>query len=175
MPLIDCCQILFSQSLTIVMSLLFYLKTIFFREADENIAPLRFRLNVYMSYQKVQNFKCRCPLTHAGLFKAVVHRWIFLSLSRCKGTFGIHQSHQVPNIPCDRSLNDVFLNQHLQWYHNFDSVSARKLVRAICENVNVNDALFSLHETIVKRNISVDNYKCRSQRCKTLLSFTASR
>ena len=89
-------------------------------------------------------------------------RCISLFLSRSKGNFGIHQSHQVPNIPCDRSLNDVFLNQHLQWYHNFDSVSARKLVRALCENVNVNDALFSLHETIVKRNIAVENYKCRS-------------
>ncbi|CAF2526981.1 unnamed protein product [Rotaria sp. Silwood2] len=95
-----------------------------------------------MSYQKVQNFKCRCPLIRIGVF-------------------GIHESHQIPNIPCDRSLNDVFLNQHLQWYHNFDSVSARKLVRAIFNNVSPNETLFSIDEPIIKRNISVEGYKCK--------------
>jgi hypothetical protein len=59
-------------------------------------------------------------------------------------------------------MNDVFLNQHLQWYHNFDSVSARKLVRAICNNINPNEHLFSIHETVLKQNISVENYKCKS-------------
>jgi hypothetical protein len=80
-----------------------------------------------------------------------------------KGVYGLSESHQIPNIPCDRSLNDVFLNQHLQWYHNFDSVSARKLVRAICNNINPNEHLFSIHETVLKQNISVENYKCRSK------------
>ena len=164
MPLADFCQIP-SFPLSRRCCFAFILSEDFFmqRRGLEDVS-LRFRLNVDMSYQKVQNFKCRCPLTHIGLFNAVFG-YVSLS-SRSKGTFGIHQSHQVPNIPCDRSLNDVFLNQHLQWYHNFDSVSARKLVRAICENVNVNDALFSLHETIVKRNISVENYKCRLRRCR---------
>jgi hypothetical protein len=59
-------------------------------------------------------------------------------------------------------LNDVFLNQHLQWYHNFDSVSARKLVRAIWNNIHPNEPLFSIHESLIKRNISVENYKCMS-------------
>ena len=71
------------------------------------------------------------------------------------------ESHQIPNTPCDRSSNDVFLNQHLQWYHNFDSVSARKLVRAICNNTSPNEHLFSLHETVLKQNVSVENYKCK--------------
>lgn len=66
----------------------------------------------------------------------------------------------MPNTPCDRSLNDVFLSQHLQWYHNFDSVSSRKLVRAIFNNVSPNEPLFTIHEPIVKRNISVECYKC---------------
>ena len=90
-------------------------------------------------------------------FKILIKKNIFISIS---GVFGIHESHQVPNIPCDRSSNDVFLNQHLQWYHNFDSVSARKLVRAICNNINPNEHLFSIHETVLKQNISVENYKC---------------
>ena len=77
------------------------------------------------------------------------------------GVYGLDESHQIPNIPCDRSMNDVFLNQHLQWYHNFDSVSARKLVRAICNNINPNEHLFSAHETVLKQNISVENYKCQ--------------
>jgi hypothetical protein len=76
------------------------------------------------------------------------------------GVFGIQESHQIPNIPCDRSSNDVFLNQHLQWYHNFDSTSARKLVRAISNNMNSNQSLFHIHEPIIKRNISVESYKC---------------
>lgn len=95
-----------------------------------------------MSYQKIQNFKTRCPLTRTGIY-------------------GLSESHQIPNIPCDRSLNDVFLNQHLQWYHNFDGVSARKLVRAICNNTSPNENVFSLHETVLKQNISVENYKCK--------------
>ncbi|CAF4127474.1 unnamed protein product, partial [Rotaria magnacalcarata] len=95
-----------------------------------------------MSYQKVQNFKCRCPLIRIGVF-------------------GIHESHQIPNIPCDRSSNDVFLNQHLQWYHNFDSASARKLVRAIFNNTSPHQNLFSIDEPIIKRNIAVEGYKCK--------------
>ncbi|CAF2373985.1 unnamed protein product [Rotaria sp. Silwood2] len=95
-----------------------------------------------MSYQKVQNFKCRCPLIQTGIY-------------------GLTESHQIPNIPCDRSSNDVFLNQHLQWYHNFDSVSARKLVRAIFNNINQNEHLFSIYERVLKQNISVENYKCK--------------
>ncbi|CAF3337961.1 unnamed protein product [Rotaria socialis] len=95
-----------------------------------------------MSYQKVQNFKCRCPLIRINVF-------------------GIHESHQIPNIPCDRSSNDVFLNQHLQWYHNFDSGSARKLVRAIFNNTSPHQNLFSINEPIVKRNIAVEGYKCK--------------
>ncbi|CAF0811290.1 unnamed protein product [Adineta ricciae] len=95
-----------------------------------------------MSYQKVQNFKCRCPLIRPDVY-------------------GLTQSHQIPNTPCDRSSNDVFLNQHLQWYHNFDSVSARKLVRAICNNTSPNEHLFSSHETVLKQNVSVENYKCK--------------
>ncbi|CAF4260483.1 unnamed protein product, partial [Adineta steineri] len=95
-----------------------------------------------MSYQKVQNFKCRCPLI-------------------LPGAYGLNESHQIPNTLCDRSSNDVFLNQHLQWYHNFDSVSARKLVRAICNNMNPNENLFTTHEVVLKQNISVENYKCK--------------
>ncbi len=85
---------------------------------------------------------------------------LLISLFLQKGIYGLNESHQIPNIPCDRSLNDVFLNQHLQWYHNFDSVSARKLVRAICNNINPTEYLFSIHETVLKQNISVENYKC---------------
>ena len=77
------------------------------------------------------------------------------------GVYGLNESHQIPNIPCDRSLNDVFLNQHLQWYHNFDSVSSRKLVRAICNDVPLTHHLFSSHETVIKQNITVENYKCK--------------
>jgi len=112
-----------------------------------------------MSYQRVQSFKCRCPLIRTGLFKnkKSYKKKIFILIS---GVFGIHESHQIPNIPCDRSSNDVFLNQHLQWYHNFDSISARKLVRAICNNIKSNEILFNIHEPIIKRNISVESYKC---------------
>ena len=114
-----------------------------------------------MSYQKVQNLKCRCPLTRTGKFSLRNMSLIEQSFLRTiSGIFGIHQSHQIPNIPCDRSSNDVFLNQHLQWYHNFDSNSARKLVRAISNNISSNEPLFSIHEPIVKRNISVESYKC---------------
>ena len=116
-----------------------------------------------MSYQKLQNFKCRCPLIRTGSsnfptsFCFTNEKNIFIFPT---GVYGLDESHQIPNIPCDRSLNDVFLNQHLQWYHNFDSVSARKLVRAICNNINPNEHVFTAHETVLKQNISVDNYKC---------------
>jgi hypothetical protein len=90
------------------------------------------------------------------IFLLVLHYLSRLS----SGAYGLNESHQIPNTPCDRSLNDVFLNQHLQWYHNFDSVSARKLVRAICNNINPNEHLFTIHETVLKQNISVENYKC---------------
>jgi hypothetical protein len=116
-----------------------------------------------MSYQKIQNFKFRCPLIRTGLLLALIIPPYILSFI-FKGIYGLSESHQIPNIPCDRSLNDVFLNQHLQWYHNFDSVSARKLVRAICNNMNPNEHLFSIHETVLKQNISVENYKCKSNK-----------
>lgn len=90
-------------------------------------------------------------------FITTIH-WSFLYL--ITGIYGLSESHQIPNIPCDRSANDVFLNQHLQWYHNFDSVSARKLVRAISNNVNQTESLFSIYESVLKQNICVENYKC---------------
>lgn len=85
------------------------------------------------------------------------------SFSSSIGIYGLTESHQIPNIPCDRSLNDVFLNQHLQWYHNFDSVSSRKLVRAICNHVHPNQLVFGSHETVLKQNVAVENYKCTSE------------
>ena len=95
------------------------------------------------------------------------HRLAFSSYSNkstfidsFSGIYGIHDSHQIPNILCDRSSNDVFLNQHLQWYHNFDSLAARKLVRAVCNNMNINEPIFNPHELIIKRNVSVESYKC---------------
>jgi len=120
-----------------------------------------------MSYQKIQNFKTRCPLIRTGLylvffFLCFLFTYIFILFqTKKKGIYGLSESHQIPNIPCDRSLNDVFLNQHLQWYHNFDGVSARKLVRAICNNASPNENVFSNHETVIKQNISVENYKCK--------------
>lgn len=115
-----------------------------------------------MSYQKVQNFKCRCPLIRIGLSFNKYSKYMFVFFRIfVKGVFGIQESHQIPNIPCDRSLNDVFLNQHLQWYHNFDSVCARKLVRAIFNNMSPHETLFTADEPILKQNIAVEGYKCK--------------
>ena len=91
----------------------------------------------------------------------ISHSWYLYHDTRRSSVFGNHESHQILNTPCDRSLNDVFLNQHLQWYHKCDRVAARKLVRAICNHINLNEALFSILEAIVKQNISVESYTCR--------------
>lgn len=116
-----------------------------------------FQIDVYLS----ESAKFQMPLSAvASRCVSSIEQCTDETLLRLAGVFGIHPSHQIPNTPCDRSLNDVFLNQHLQWYHNFDSVAARKLVRAIGNHTNPNELLFSIHEVIVKKNISVESYKC---------------
>lgn len=63
--------------------------------------------------------------------------------------YGLADQHQVPNIPCDRADQHIFLFHHLTYFHKLNAKAATKLIRAVILNKDPSEALFHCNDTIV--------------------------
>jgi len=73
--------------------------------------------------------------------------------------YGLNDQHQVPNVPCDRADQNVFLFHHLTYFHKLNAKSATKLIRALILNKDPSEILFHYNETIVAMNQQVKRTK----------------
>jgi hypothetical protein len=73
--------------------------------------------------------------------------------------YGLCDQHQVPNIPCDRSDQHIFLFHHLTYFHKLNAKSATKLIRALILNKDPSEALFHYNDIIVVKNQQIRRTK----------------
>ena len=62
---------------------------------------------------------------------------------------GLHEHHHVPNIPCDRADQDIFLFHHLTYFHKMNAKAATKLIRALLMNKGPLEPVFHSSEVII--------------------------
>jgi hypothetical protein len=65
---------------------------------------------------------------------------------------GLVDQHQVPNIPCDRTDQHIFLFHHLTYFHKLNAKAATKIIRALILNKNPSEVLFHYNDIIVVSN-----------------------
>ena len=77
---------------------------------------------------------------------------------------GLHDQHQVPNIPCDRADQEIFLFPHLTYFHKLNGKAATKLIRALIIEKNPSEPLFHSNELVVTNDqvLSNQSYKSKS-------------
>jgi len=73
--------------------------------------------------------------------------------------YGLGEQHQVPNIPCDRSDQHIFLFHHLTYFHKLNPKAATKLIRALILNKDPSEALFHYNDNIVVSNQQIQRTK----------------
>lgn len=96
----------------------------------------------------VRKMKSRCPL---------VGRHIY----------GLNDHHRVPNIPCDRADQEIFLFPHLTYFHKLNGKAATKLIRALLIQKNPLEPIFHPNETIVVSNSTLTSNSPKTKRTKT--------
>ena len=62
---------------------------------------------------------------------------------------GLGDQHHVPNVPCDRADQAIFLFPHLTYFHKLNAKAAAKLIRALITHRSPSEPLFHCNETIV--------------------------
>lgn len=78
---------------------------------------------------------------------------------------GLSDQHQVPNVPCDRADQHIFLFHHLTYFHKLNAKAATKLIRALITNEDPTEPLFHCNETIVvTKNSPVEQRIRRSKK-----------
>ena len=87
----------------------------------------------------------------------------FLDVRSTRPSFptGLSDQHQVPNLPCDRADQHIFLFHHLTYFHKLNAKAATKLIRALITNKDPAEPLFHCNETIVVTNNSSVEQKIR--------------
>ncbi len=73
--------------------------------------------------------------------------------------YGLGDQHQVPNIPCDRSDQHIFLFHHLTYFHKLNAKAATKIIRALILNKDPSEALFHYNDIIVVSNQQIRRRK----------------
>lgn len=93
----------------------------------------------------VRKFKSRCPLIARHLY-------------------GLHDHHQVANVPCDRSDQEIFLFPHLTYFHKLNGKAATKLIRALIIEKKPNEPLFHSNDIVVahEHTLTHNSYKNKS-------------
>lgn len=74
---------------------------------------------------------------------------------------GLGDQHQVPNIPCDRADQDIFLFHHLTYFHKLNAKAATKIIRALLLNKNPSEPLFHYNDNIIVSNQPLNNQSTR--------------
>jgi len=73
--------------------------------------------------------------------------------------YGLCDQHQVPNIPCDRADQHIFLFHHLTYFNKLNGKAATKLIRALILNKDPSEALFHYNDIIVVSNQQIRQTK----------------
>lgn len=76
---------------------------------------------------------------------------------------GLGDQHQVPNIPCDRADQRIFLFHHLTYFHKLNAQAAAKLIRALIVNKDPSEPLFHYNDIIVVSNIPLNNQQVQQK------------
>ena len=89
--------------------------------------------------------KSKCPLLSRHIYgNSLINsimRWILVRL-------GLGEQHHVPNIPCDRTDQHIFLFHHLTYFHKLNAKAATKLIRALILNKDPSESLFHPNDII---------------------------
>jgi hypothetical protein len=73
--------------------------------------------------------------------------------------YGLSDQHQVPNIPCDRADQHIFLFHHLTYFHKLNAKAATKIIRALILNKDPSEILFHYNDIIVVSNHQIQRTK----------------
>ena len=91
--------------------------------------------------------------------------------SRCpllaRHIYGLNDQHHVPNIPCDRADQEIFLFPHLTYFHKLNGKAATKLIRALLIHKSPLETLFHPNEMIIvsDQNLSHHSHKIKRTKC----------
>lgn len=75
--------------------------------------------------------------------------------------YGLGDQHRVPNIPCDRADQDIFLFHHLTYFHKLNPKAATKLIRALLVHKDPSEPLFHYNDTIIVTDQTLNNQSIR--------------
>ncbi|CAF4644496.1 unnamed protein product, partial [Rotaria sp. Silwood2] len=81
----------------------------------------------------------------------------------------LSDQHHVPNIPCDRADQHIFLFHHLTYFHKLNAKAATKLIRALIINKDPCEALFHSNDIIVVSNQTIHNQQYKTKRSKKMI------
>lgn len=91
--------------------------------------------------------------------------------SRCpllaRHVYGLNDQHHVPNIPCDRADQEIFLFPHLTYFHKLNGKAATKLIRALLIQKNPLEPIFHPNETIIVSHPNLPPQSHKMKRSKT--------
>ena len=81
---------------------------------------------------------------------------------------GLGDQHHVPNIPCDRADQHIFLFHHLTYFHKLNPKAATKLIRALIINKDPSEPLFHSNDIIVVSDQTINNQQFKPKRSKKI-------
>ena len=79
---------------------------------------------------------------------------------------GLRDHHRVPNIPCDRTDQHIFLFHHLTYFHKLNAQAATKLIQALIINKDPREALFHSNDIVVVSDQAVNTQQYKKRRSK---------
>ena len=77
--------------------------------------------------------------------------------------------HHVPNIPCDRTDQHIFLFHHLTYFHKLNAKAATKLIRALILNKDPTEPLFHSNDIIISSDQPTHSPQFKSKRTKKVI------
>ena len=135
------------------------------------ITPLFHRNDVItQSKCAVRKMKSRCPLIDRHVYGTINELTSILSRTVCSfARLGLNDQHQVPNVPCDRADQEIFLFPHLTYFHKLNAKAATKLIRALIVHKSPSEPLFYPNEpvTVSDQMLPHQSYKNKSPKQTT--------
>jgi hypothetical protein len=83
---------------------------------------------------------------------------------------GLGDQHHVPNIPCDRTDQHIFLFHHLTYFHKLNAKAATKLIRALILNKDPSEPLFHSNDIIIVSDRTAHNQQYKSKQTKKMIN-----
>ncbi|CAF5009844.1 unnamed protein product, partial [Rotaria magnacalcarata] len=81
---------------------------------------------------------------------------------------GLSDHHHIPNIPCDRADQHIFLFHHLTYFHKLNAKAATQLIRALIINKDPREPLFHSNDIIVVSDQVVNHQPYKTKRSKKI-------